>query len=375
VNAAGGSFSQGSGTLARQNTMQATGAGSGLTGKTVIDSPLQRSPDKKGGLTLDLSRVVQAPPSVRAPPPIKYAPGSMDSVPIAPSTIPRPSSASTDASKPSDGSRPTSGGAGSSKERTSEDVKRAMGLAPLAPRGVPLPAPRGGPGGMQLGSGPPLGALGGGGGGGGGGRAPPLGSPGHVRRPMAGGAGSPEATTLKIIEREEGDEGEGYSMAMEQGYSGFTPTPLATVAAAGGGGGLGFQRSGRGPPPPRGGPPPASASAAAAAANMANRMPPRGAPPTYSAAPMISPPRFMPPGMNSTVAGNAAGYSSDVTVTGAGAGALPDKSPLLRRGPAAGGPPGMGGPMAMAAGGGPPGRGGGVLPRGPPPSLDGLKRD
>jgi len=59
VNAAGGSFSQGSGTLARQNTMQATGAGSGLTGKTVIDSPLQRSPDKKGGLTLDLSRVAR----------------------------------------------------------------------------------------------------------------------------------------------------------------------------------------------------------------------------------------------------------------------------------------------------------------------------
>ena len=323
AHAAGGSFSQGSGTLARQNTMQSQG------------KALLRSPDKQN-MTLDLSRVAAAPPSVKPPAPIKYAPTREDGIPVAPMNIPRPTSASTDGSK----SRPSSGGS----QRNVLKQPPSPIDAPLAPRGVPLPAPRGPPGGMGAAPGGfRPGSVGG--------------SPGY--RPGTGGGGarlnpqgSPDAT-LKIQSRGGGgdDDDDGYSMDIGGSFDPMAGIKKTLPRPTG-------SHIGRTPPPPSGSSGALSAVNAIGSGSSMGRFPgrgapPRGAPPAYTGPVNDSggspnPTRFMPPGMSPPPRSGA-----------------PDIS--MRRGPAAGG---TGGPFGPPRGG-PPARG--APPRGAPPG--GFKKE
>ena len=248
IAAAGGSFSHGSGPLARQNTMQSQG------------KALLRSPDKKA-VTLDLSKVTAAPPSVKPPAPIKFEHTPADAIPMAPSNIPRPGSASTDGSR----SRPSS-----------------VLDAPVAPRSIPIPAPRGSPGGFRPGS--------------------QGGSPGY--RPGTGHRpnpqGSPDAT-LKFSSGPIGEDDDGgYSMDVRGSFDPLAsmkktlPRPTFTPS------------QGRVPPPSSG------ALAAVNSISAANRgfpgrgAPPRGAPPAYTAPIQdgSAGTRFMPPGTGAPAGGD-----------------------------------------------------------------------
>jgi hypothetical protein len=322
ISAAGGSFSQGSGPLARQNTMQA-GAG----GKALL-----RSSDKKGGgLVLDLSKVTAAPLSVKPPAPIKYgqSQGSSSSsfdVPVAPSNIPRPNSANS-----SNNSRPGSGSRG-----------RVVTDAPIAPRGVPLPAPRPGMG-MGMGMGPPGG-----------------GSPGgyrqstgvnNMRAPSKMG-GSPEAgLKIQSFATDDGDNS-GYDMDVRGTFD-----PFAAINRTTGSVSVNNNNNSN------------FLTQSVADAGRAGR-----AAPSYTAPvgmgtmgtgpPSIAPPRFSPIPVNIGPPRGDAPVVRRLPSMGNNMGGPPPRGPPLGGPPV--GMPGRGGPPSLAGRGGPP-RGAPPPPRGGPP--------
>ena len=257
VSAAGGSFSQGSGPLARQNTMQAQG----LVAPVALDKDFKRSPDKKVAMTVDLSQVSQAPPSIKAPP-IKFNPSA---IPPAPASIPTPVA-------PKQGINAQAA---------------AMLQAPIAPRGVPLPrAPRVRP---LVSQDPQL----------------VLSNSPNAQQPsstVTKGIQSPESPskTLKIqAAAVDADDDGGYSLNMDTNYVGIANTTGTSVNTNALPGNTRNPSSMVMPLLPRPGPPPASSAGAAAAAAAASRMPVRGAPPQFTGPPPGSgsgPPRF--PGGN-----------------------------------------------------------------------------
>jgi hypothetical protein len=251
IRAAGGSFSQGSGPLARQNTMQ--GDGGALGNKQLI------SPVKRAGLALDLSKVVNAPANVKIPSQkVKNAGVDASTVPLAPTgmKIPLPRGPNG-----SDGpSRPSSGVSRSSTNSSGSRPNSAN--APIAPANIPKPISK---------------------------NNNNRNSPPQKKSPYGG----PQSNTLNFQTRNDSDSDDGsYKMDV-----GATFDPMASLK---GGPSLAQQLSGgpRGGGPrfaPRASPPRLSANIAAAVAG-ASTLSPGTAPPAYSTGTAGQGPRGVPAG-------------------------------------------------------------------------------